>query len=380
MLPLEPEAFGPGDTLDWSVVDKLRKEAREHGLWNPHLPEVWGGLGLGAEALAVAHGELGASILGPLALNAMAPDEGNMHTLLLFGTDEQKERYLRPLAAAEVRSCFAMTEKDAGSDPNRMSTTARREGDAYVLSGEKWFISGAQGAAFAIVVALTDPDAGAKRGASLLLVDVDTPGFEIVRDVGTMGTHFPGGHCEVRFDDVRVPASNLLGEEGRGLAHAQARLGLGRITHAMRWIGAAQRALDLAAARALEREVFGKRLAEHQAVQWMLADSARELYLARLAVLHAASLIDAGLDHKHEVSLVKVHAAAMLHNVVDRAIQVHGALGYSTDLPLERLYRDARAARIYDGADEVHQWMIARRVLKESRETGSTRGATGGEF
>lgn len=378
VLPAEADAFEPDGKVDWKLVESLRVEARERGLWAPHLPEAWGGLGLGAVALAMVHGEAGASLLGPLALNCMAPDEGNMHALLHFGTDEQRERYLRPLAEGRVRSCFAMTEKGAGSDPSRLTTVAERDGDDWVLHGEKWFISGASGAAFAIVVALTDPERGAKEGSTLFLVDTDRPGWEVVRDIPAMGTHLPGGHCEVRLDGVRVPTENVLGELGQGLSHAQARLGLGRVTHAMRWIGTAQRALDLATGRAIEREVFGKALAKHQAIQWMLADSARELYLARLAVLHCAWRIDEGLDHRHEVSMLKNFGAKVLHDVVDRAIQVHGALGYSMDLPLERFYRDARAARLYDGADEVHQWVVARNVVRSFEEHGTTRSTTGG--
>jgi acyl-CoA dehydrogenase len=361
------------------VLVPLRKGAREAGLWTPHLPPEWGGLGVGPLGMALISQECGASALGSLALNAMAPDEGNMHLLLHAGTDSQKERYLRPLAAAETRSCFAMTERAAGSDPTMLRTNAKPEGDGWVIEGEKWFISGANGAGFAIVVAETDPDADSRYlRHSMFLVDGDTPGWNVLREIPVMGTHGPGGHCEVRLESCRVPGDAMLGDRGAGLALAQARLGPARLAHAMRWIGVAQRALDLAAARALEREAFGKSLAEHQAVQWMLADSGAQLYAARLMVLHAAWKIETGQDHRQEVAFVKVFVSEALGDIVDRAIQIHGALGYSGDLPLERFYRDARAARLYDGPSEVHRMAIARALLKASRETGTTRRALGG--
>jgi acyl-CoA dehydrogenase len=362
------------------VLEPLRKKAREAGLWTPHLPVEWGGLEVGALGMALISQECGASYLASLALNAMAPDEGNMHLLLHAGTEEQKERYLRPLAAAEVRSCFAMTERDvAGSDPTAMRTRAVTDGDGWVIDGEKWFISGADGAAFAIVVAVTDPDAENRYARhSLLLVDGDNPGWKVVREIPVMGTHGPGGHCEVRLEGCAVSGDALLGERGRGLALAQARLGPARLAHAMRWIGVAQRALDLAAQRALERQAFGRRLGEHQSVQWWLADSAIQLYAARLMVIHAAWKLERGQDARQEVSFVKVFVSEALGDIVDRALQVHGSLGYSRDLPLERFYRDARAARIYDGPSEVHRMVIARSLLKAAAGEGTTREALGG--
>ncbi|HEX2030291.1 MAG TPA: acyl-CoA dehydrogenase family protein [Actinomycetota bacterium] len=360
------------------VLTPLREEARAAGLWTPHLPREWGGLGLGPLGMALVSQECGGSYLASLALNAMAPDEGNMHLLVHAGTDDQKERYLRPLADGRVRSCFAMTERAAGSDPTMLRTRAAPDGDGWVIDGEKWFISGAAGAAFAIVVAVTDPDADSRYARhSLFLVDAETPGWNVVREIPVMGTHGPGGHCEVRLDGCRVPAEAMLGERGMGLALAQARLGPARLAHAMRWIGVAQRALDLAAGRALERQAFGKRLAEQQAVQWMLADSGMQLYAARLMVLHAAYKIERGLDFRQEVAFVKVFVSEALGDIVDRALQIHGSLGYSGDLPLERFYRDARAARIYDGPSEVHRMVIARTLLKAAAETGSTRRALG---
>jgi acyl-CoA dehydrogenase len=369
---LAEEEWGP-------ALEGLRAEARAAGLWTPHLPAEWGGLGLGPLGMALVSQELGVSGLAPLALNCMAPDEGNMHLLLQAGTDDQREGYLRPLADGAIRSCFAMTERDvASSDPTQLRTTATWDGSAWELSGEKWFISGAAGAAFAIVVARTEgEDADPRRRHSLFLVPADTPGWVVVREIPVMGTHLPGGHCEVRLEACRVGPEALLGARGEGFALSQARLGPARLAHAMRWIGVAQRALDVAAERAVSREAFGKALARHEAVAWMLADSAVDLYAGRLMVLHAAWALEAGLDARQEVAMTKVHVSEALGRVVDRALQICGALGYSGDLPIERFYRDARAARIYDGPSEVHRMAIASRLVKALLADGTTRGATG---
>jgi acyl-CoA dehydrogenase len=365
-----------GDRFD-EVVTRLRAEARDRKLFNPHLPPEWGGLGLGPLGMAVVSQECGVSGLASLGLNAMAPDEGNMHLLLHSATPEQLERYLRPLAEGRTRSCFAMTEQAAGADPLGLVTTASRDGDGWVINGEKWFISGAAGAAFAIVVARTG-DQGDKNAFSLFLVDAQTPGWRVVREVPVMGTSLPGGHCEVALEDCRVGADALLGELGEGYGLAQVRLGPARLAHCMRWIGVAQRSLDLAAERALTRETFGEPLAKRQTVQNWLADSAIELYASRLMVLHAAYLIERGDEYRQEVSMSKVYVSEILNRIVDRALQIHGSLGYSGDLPLERFYRDARAARIYDGPSEVHRMVIARNVLKAATSGGSTKSATGG--
>jgi alkylation response protein AidB-like acyl-CoA dehydrogenase len=368
----------PEGHLDEETLARLRRRARELALWTPHLPPEWGGLGVGSLGMALISQELGVSAIAPLVLNCAAPDEGNMHLLEKAATHEQRERYLRPLAAADLRSCFAMTEQASGADAAGLKTRAVREGDTWTLTGEKWFITGAAGAAFAVVVAVTDPNVPPQQGMSLFLVDADTPGWEVVREVPVMGTHAPGGHCEIRLRDVRVPHSQMLGVEGQGFALAQVRLGPARLAHCMRWIGMAQRALDIATQRALTRETFGAPLAERQAVQWMLADSALDLYASRLMVLHSAWLIEHGRDYRQEVSMAKVYVAEALDRIVDRAIQVCGALGYSGDLPLERFYRDARAARIYDGPSEVHRMVIARNVLKAQARYGGTKSATGG--
>ncbi len=378
VLAVEPDV--DSTNFDESLAD-LRARARKAGLWNPHLPPKWGGLGLGALGMALVSQELGVSALASLALNCMAPDEGNMHLLLHAASEEQKARYLRPLADGSVRSCFAMTERDvASSDPTQLRTTAKQDGEGWVLNGEKWFISGANGAAFAIVVAMTedDPDVDPRSRYSLFLVEGDNPGWEIVREIPVMGTEGPGGHCEVRLNDCRVGPAALMGRRGEGFALSQVRLGPARLAHAMRWIGVAQRALDIATQRAISREAFGKQLARHEAVAWMLADSGIDLYAARLMVLHAAWKIESGQQFKQEVAIVKVFVAEMLGQIVDRAIQICGSLGYSGDLPLERFYRDARAARIYDGPSEVHRMLIARNLEKAMATEGTTKAATGG--
>jgi acyl-CoA dehydrogenase len=379
VLPAEAPLANPIDfDAAWPVVERLRERARELGLFAPHLPPQYGGSGTGVLGMALVHQECGASALAPLAINAMAPDEGNMHTLLTAGTEEQKERWLRPLAEGRVRSCFAMTEPDvASSDPLNLATTARREGDEWVLDGHKWFATGAAGAAFAIVVARTGEPELRHRAYSLIVVPCDTPGWELVRDPGIIGAHFVGGHPEVRLRGVRVPAANLLGQEGAGFAVAQQRLAGGRLAHAMRWIGVAQRALDLTAERLLEREAFGRRLADHQALQFFLADSAMDLYAARLMVLHTAWKVEAGLPHRQEVAMTKTFVSEAFGRVLDRAVQVFGSHGIAIDHPIGQWYADARAARIYDGASEVHRMVIARSLLKLAADGASTRSGCG---
>ncbi len=359
------------------AIFTLRKRAKELGLWNPHLPKEWDGMGLGHVAMAFVSAEAGRTGIGPFVLNAQAPDEGNMHTLLHHATAEQKEKYLRPLAEGRSRSCFAMTEPEvAGSDPTGIQTTAVRDGDDWVINGHKWFISGAKGARFAILIARTDPDADPPQARnSAFLVDLPSEGWELVRDIDTMAGQ--GNHCEIRIENLRVPAESMLGARGHGHLLGQARLGPARLAHCMRWIGNAEVALEMLVDRALNREAHGSLLADKQAIQWMMADSAMELYAAKLMVLHAAYKIENGLPFKQEVSFAKHHVANSLWRIVDRAIQVHGALGYSTDTPLERMMRHARSARLVDGADEVHQQTIARNVIATYKETRSTRGATG---
>ncbi len=355
----------------------LRQKSREAGLWNPHLPPEWYGMGLGPVAMAFVSAEAGRTTIGPYVINAQAPDEGNMHTLLHWGTPEQKEKYLRPLADGRCRSCFAMTEPEvAGSDPTLIQTTAVKDGDDWVLNGHKWFASGAHGAKFAIVIARTDPDADPPQARnSAFIVDTPSEGWEIVRDVETMAG--PANHPEIRITNVRVPADAMLGGRGEGHRLGQYRLGPARLAHCMRWIGTAEVALEMLVDRALKRYAHGSYLAEKQAIQWMMADSAMELYTGKLMILHAAYKIENGLPFRQEVSMAKVHVANALWRIIDRAIQVHGALGYSTDTPLERMMRNARAALLADGADEVHMQTIARNIIAAYKEHGSTRAATG---
>jgi acyl-CoA dehydrogenase len=380
VLPAEAEVEDPHDLLkSWDVVERLRDRARERGIFTPHLPEEYGGLGVGALGMALISQEVGAAPLAALGMNCMAPDEGNMHTLLLAGTEEQKDRWLRPLAAGETRSSFAMTEPDvASSDPTNLETTAVRDGDEWVLNGRKWCITGARGAAFAIVVAKTGADdAAGHRNYSLIIVPTDTPGWEIERDPEWMGSHSPGGHPIITLTDVRVPAGNLLGAEGEGFVIAQKRLAGGRLAHAMRWIGMAQRALDLSSRRLLERKAFGKELARHQMLQAMIADSAMDLYASRLMVLHTAWKLEHGLPHRQEVAMTKTFVSEAFGRIADRAVQIHGAAGIALDLPIGRIYQDARAARIYDGASEVHRMTIARELLKLAMQGESVKAACG---
>jgi len=359
-------------------IIEMRAAAVEWGLWLPHMPKDFGGMGLGHVAMASVSAEAAKSGFGPFALNAQAPDEGNMHTLLHWATDEQKEKYLKPLCKGVIRSCFAMTEPEvAGSDPTLIQTRAVLDGDDWVVNGHKWFISGAHGARFAILIARTEDAPEIPQAAnSAFIVDLPSEGWEIVRDVATMsGSH---NHCEIRITNLRVPKANMLGGRGQGHLLGQARLGPARLAHCMRWLGQAEVALDMMVQRSLERFAHGSLLAEKQGIQWMIADSSMELYQSKLMILHAAYKIDRKEDFRSEVSMVKHFVANMLNRVVDRAIQVHGALGYSTDTPLASMATHARWARFADGADEVHQWRIAQRTIDTWKRDGNTKAATGG--
>lgn len=358
-------AFVEEEGLPAELEQELQRKVKAQGLWGPNLPREWGGMGIGFIGQALLNEIIGRSVFAPRLFGSAAPDAGNAELLIISATAEQKEEYLRPLAAGEVRSCFAMTEPEvAGSDPTGLRTTAVQEGDEWVINGHKWFISGAIGSAFAIVMAVTEPNSEPHARASMILVPTDTPGFDIVRAVPVMGSGGVGGHCEIRFVNCRVPIGNLLGQRGKGFKLAQARLGPGRIQHCMRWIGAAQRSFEMMCSYALERKSFGEPLANKQTVQNWIADSAAEIEAARLLTMKAAWKMDREEDARTEISVIKFFAARVLHDVIDRAIQVHGALGYSKDTPLEMFYRDARAARIYDGPDEVHRQAVAQRVLR----------------
>ena len=352
---------------DDALVAALQSRAKSEGLWAPHVPPEAGGTGTGFLAYAHLNEEIGRSIPAQLVFGCQAPDAGNAEILHLFGTDEQKERWLRPLVAGEIRSFFSMTEPEvSGSDPTTLKTTARREGDEWVIDGHKWFSSSAQGAAFGIVMAVTDPDAAPHSRMSQIIVPSDTPGFEVVRPTPVLGHvgHGWSTHCEVRYTGVRVPVENVLGEPGDGFRIAQKRLGPGRIHHVMRWLGQMQRAFELMCTYALQRQAFGSRLADKQTIQNWIADSAAEIHACRLMTLDAARKIDEGDEARVEVSVIKFYAARVLGEVIDRAIQVHGARGLTDETPLATMFATARAARIYDGPDEVHRMVVSRRILK----------------
>ncbi len=372
IFPLEHELLRYGFRALLSVLKEKRERVKQLGWWTPHLPQSLGGMGLALPQFARISEMLGMSPLGHYVCNCQAPDIGNMELLLAHGNEEQKEKFLRPLIAGEIRSCFAMTEPEhAGSNPVWMSTTAVREGNEYVLSGHKWFASSAEGAAFAIVMAVTNPAAKSQhQRASQILVPTNTPGFHLVRNISVMGEAGEDymSHGEIVLENCRVPVANLIGQEGHGFALAQERLGPGRIHHCMRWIGICERAFELMCQRAASRELApGKLLASQQAVQHTIAECRVEINAARLLVMEAAHKLEAegNLAARAEISMIKFYVANVLQRVLDCAIQIHGALGVADDTILAFWYRHERAARIYDGPDEVHKNFVAREVLKK---------------
>ena len=371
----DPDEIERGDYI--RILLQMRAEARAAGLWLPHMPAEWGGMGLGHVQLAMVQAEAAKAYYGPWVLNCQAPDEGNMHTLLHWATDAQKEKYLRPLCEGVAMSCFAMTEPEvAGSDPTLIQTRAVPDGDHWVVNGHKWFISNARRASFAILIAKTEDNPDRPQAANTgFIVDLPSEGWKRVREVETM--HGATGHSEIVIENLRIPAANMLGGRGQGHRLGQYRLGPARLAHCMRWIAQAETALDMMVDRSLKRFAHGSLLAEKQGIQWMIADSTMELYQAKLMVLHAAYKIDRGEDFRSEVSMAKHFVANTLNRVIDRAIQVHGALGYSLDTPLARMAQHARWARFADGADEVHQWRIAQRTIDAYKRDRSTRTATG---
>jgi acyl-CoA dehydrogenase len=371
LLPLEDGLRAGGFAELAPALEEKRRRVKELGLWAPFLPEEMGGLGMSLTEYARVSEELGWSMLGHYSFNCQAPDVGNMELLMHHGTPEQQARWLTPLASGEIRSCFSMTEPEhAGSNPVHLSTTAVRDGDDYVINGHKWFTSSAEGSAFAIVMAVTNPDAKRPHErASQIIVPTDTPGFRLVRNISIMGEAGEGyfSHAEVTYTDCRVPVENLIGAEGSGFRLAQERLGPGRIHHCMRWIGIAERAFDLMCRRAAERELApGEPLGSKQAVQHWIAESRAEIHASRLMVLDAAERIDreGAPAARVDISLIKFFVAGVLQRVIDRAIQTHGALGLTDDTPLASMARHERAARIYDGPDEVHKSVVAREILK----------------
>jgi acyl-CoA dehydrogenase len=353
------------------IIRSLQEEVKRQGLWAAHLPPEHGGQGFGQVKLGLMHEIDGSTQWAPLVFGNQAPDSGNSEVLAMFGTAEQKERWLEPLLAGKIRSGFSMTEPmHAGSDPVNMSTTAVLEGDEWVINGHKWFTSNGMIADVLLVMAVTDPDAAPYERTSMFLVPTAAPGVDRLRNVPTMaGGHeqFGHGHSEIKYVNVRIPKENIVGRPGEAFRISQLRLGPGRIHHCMRWLGQARRAFDMLCERALQREAFGGPLAQKQTVQNWIADSAAEMHAARLMTLHAAWVIDqhGSTAARREISLIKFYGARVLHDVIDRAIQIHGSWGYSSDLPLEAMYRHARAARIYDGADEVHRQTVARSILRD---------------
>ena len=375
VYPNEPRLFREDDEAD-ALIRELQQDAKEADLWAPHLPPEAGGSGSGFIEYAYLNEEIGRSFIAQLVFGCQAPDAGNGEILHLYGTDEQKERWLQPLVAGETRSFFGMTEPEvAGSDPTLLRGSAVRDGDEWVIDAHKWFSSGADGAGFGIVMLVTNPGAEPHRRASMIIVPTDAPGYELVRKVSVMGHEGRGWgtHCETRFTNVRVPVANTLGEPGDGFRIAQKRLGPGRIHHVMRWLGQMQRAFELMCSYSLERKAFGETLADKQTVQNWIADSAAEIQACRLMTLQAAHRLDEGDEARVEVSLIKFYAARVLNDVIDRAIQVHGGLGVTDDTPLAVMYRMARGARIYDGADEVHRMVVARRILRAFEDGGTWR-------
>jgi len=370
-----------------SVLNGLRKKAREQGLWCPFIPKEYGGMGLGPLANALVQMELGESYLGALSMNTQGPDDATMLTLLQNGTDYQKEKFLKPLLNGEKRICYSMTEKAAGADATGMQTRAEKKGNsAYVLNGEKWFSSAASVADIALVMAKTNPDAPRHQQFSTFLVELPNPGYIIKRNVKTMGIEGPlahilgGGHAEIEIKNLEVPADNILGGEGNGFNMGQHRLAYGRLRHGMHNVAMAQRALDMATAHVTKRTTFGKKLSERQGVQFMLADCASELYIARLMLMHIAYKAERGMDLRQENGIAKVFLAHMVHKVVDTAIQLHGALGYSQDTPLAAWYTHIRSQRLVDGPDEVHRWTTGRNVIRAYEKFGTTASAAGGDL
>jgi len=371
VMPAEKQVeqeMGENGHEEPQIMKDIRKKAKAEGLWNLFLPDSRFGPGLSNHEYAPLCELMGRSSIGARAFNCMAPDTGNMEILAEYGADEIRNRYLKPCLEGEIRTCFSMTEPDTpGSDPTQLKTRAMRQGDYYVINGHKWFTSGAIGAAFAIAMVVTDPDAEPHRRASQIVVPTDTPGFNIIRPVPVMGHTGGGGHCEIIYKDCRVPVTNILGREGDGFAISQARLGPGRIHHCMRTIGIAERAIELMCKRANTRWTHGSLLADKANIQQWIADSRIEVDACRLMVMNAAWKMDTAgkKEARQEISMIKVMCANMVMQVLDRAIQLYGAAGVSDDFPIARFWRNSRALRIADGPDEVHRQTIARRELRK---------------
>ena len=369
VMPVEAnrDAYDGHGNIRHDYLTPLRDKARSEGLWCLQLKAETGGGGLDKVGMAVCYEEMNRSIFGPVVFNSAAPDDGNMMLLEKAGTAAQKDRWLRPIVEGRVRSAFAMTEPHpgSGSDPGMMLTTATRKGGAYVIQGRKWYITGAADAQHFVLVARTSGDA--RKGLSAFLFDRDQPGWHIDRRIGIMGPEEHGGHCELVFDGLEISTENVLLNEGDGLKATQMRLGPARLTHCMRWLGLSRRCVEIARAYAAERFAFGERLSNRESIKMMLGDLAMQIEIGRLLVMKAAWALDQGSFARKEVSMAKVHVANLLHKAADVAIQINGARGYSTDTPLEWIYRYARQARLVDGADEVHKMVLDRFLTEEDR-------------
>jgi acyl-CoA dehydrogenase len=381
VLPLEaePANYDTHENIRLDLADELRAQARAEGLWCLQLKPENGGQGLGRMGMAVCYEAMNRSIFGPVVFNAAAPDDGNMMVLEMAATPAQKERWLAPIVAGKVRSAFAMTEPHpgSGSDPSMMLTTATKKGDRYVIRGRKWFITGAEEAQHFILLARTSDDP--RKGLTAFLFDRDQPGWRIDRRIPIMGPEEHGGHCELVFEGLEIPAENVLLNEGDGLKVTQMRLGPARLTHCMRWLGLSKRCVEIATTYADERFAFGERLSKRESVQMMLGDLAMKIEIGRLLVMKAAWELDRGGYARKEVSMAKVHVANLLHQAADTAIQINGARGYSKDTVLEWIYRYARQARLVDGADEVHKMVLNRFLTEEGKDFWQWRTATGGQ-
>jgi acyl-CoA dehydrogenase len=364
-IELDPASFDAHENIRLDLLDDLRRKARQEGLWCLQLKAETGGQGLDKAGMAVCYEAMNRSIFGPVVFNSAAPDDGNMMLLERIGTPAQRERWLAPIVEGAVRSAFAMTEPHpgGGSDPSMIETRAERRGDRYVVSGTKWFITGAEEASHFILIARTSDDP--RHGLTAFLYHRDQPGWRIVRRIPIMGPEEHGGHCELAFEGLEIPAENVLLGEGQGLKVTQIRLGPARLTHCMRWLGLAKRCVEIATAYAAERTGFGQRLAERESIQLMLGGLAMEIEIGRLLVMKAAWEIDRGGFARKEVSMAKVQVANVLHRAADIAIQINGARGYSKDTVLEWIYRYARQARLVDGADEVHRMVLNRSLTEE---------------
>ncbi len=367
ILPLEsdPSAYDGHGNIALARLEPLRAKARAEGLWCLQLKPETGGKGLGKIGMAVCYEAMNRSIFGPVVFNSSAPDDGNMMVLEALGTEEQKAEWLAPIVEGKVRSAFAMTEPHpgGGSDPGMIQTRAGKRGSDYIITGRKWFITGAEEASHFILMARTSDDP--RHGLTAFLFHKDQPGWRIVRRIGIMGPEEHGGHCELEFDGLVVHEKNILGGEGRGLKVTQVRLGPARLTHCMRWLGLAKRAVEIAREYAGQREGFGVKLSERESVQMMLGDIAMRIEIGRLLVMKAAWALDHGSFARKEISMAKMHVAKVLHDAADTAIQINGARGYSTDTVLEWIYRYARQARLVDGADEVHKMVLHRFLADE---------------